>query len=188
MAAPYTAWETPRELFDHLNSAVGGFAVDAAADQANRLVSDWYGPGSPLGEDALEVEEWLSPAWCNPPYGRGLTKWLEKFNQQGQLGVHVVALLPAYVERVWWKTRVVDTGADIIFLTGRVSFVRGDGQPASSPRDPSALVIFGPSSSGRVGWLDWRKRPSNVNKEVASDRGEDSQGAGEGSERGTGEG
>ena len=163
----FTGWRTPRQLWEPLDQAVGGFAVDAAADADNHLVADWFGPGSPIGEDALSIDEWPNPAWCNPPYGRGLTKWLDKFNQQASLGVNIIALLPAYVERKWWHEKIIIPGADVIFLVGRVAFEKPGSLVRSQPRDPSALVIYGPTSAGRVGWLDWRKR------EVASDESGD---------------
>ena len=172
-----TSWRTPRVLFDRLDSALGGFSVDAAADETNHLVSSWYGPGSVLGEDALAVDEWLNPAWCNPPYGKGLGRWLDKFLEQGARGVGIVSLLPAYVERKWWHEKVVRPGADIIFLVGRVQFDRladdGTVVPGTQPRDPSALVIYGPSANGRVGWLDWKREK---NAQVSSDRDQDDQG------------
>jgi hypothetical protein len=185
-----------------LDTAVGGFAVDAAADQYNHLCETWYGPGSEH-EDALAVKTWASPAWCNPPYTRdGITDWLKKFREQGYAGVNVVALIPASVETEWWYEHVaaaVESGAaDLIFLKGRVMFQRpcshcdgsgtcrmvleglghccdiegdlcevcgGKGSVSrGAPRFPSAIVIYGPTAMGKVGWLDWRKRA-----EVSSD-------------------
>jgi phage N-6-adenine-methyltransferase len=119
----FTGWRTPRELFEPIALSVGGFAIDAAADSGNTLLPRWYGPGSELGEDALAEEEWLSPAFCNPPYGKGIEVWLRKFQEQARKGVSVVALLPARVETRWWYELVVPF-ADILFLVGRVPFER----------------------------------------------------------------
>ena len=199
----FTEWQTPRQLFDPLNVLIGGFAVDCAAHQSNHLVDRWYGPGGEA-DNALEVPEWASPAWCNPPYGKGLDKWLDKFIEQSKLGVSVVALLPAYVERKWWYEKVVRAGTDIIFLVGRVPFEKpcdscnstgvatdengvqhddpceacgGTGSVAGTqPRDPSAIVIYGPTSSGRSGWLDWKNRKEGSDGKIFSDGSSDSQG------------
>ena len=90
-----------------------------------------------------------------------------------------MALLPAYVERKWWKEKVVDPKADIIFLVGRVAFERpneaGQIVPGLAPRDPSAIVIFGPTATGLVGWYEWkRKKETNDTTEVlVSDYRED---------------
>lgn len=121
MSETFTGWRTPRGLFDLLDRSVR-FAVDAAADEGNHLCEQWYGSGG-IQEDALLIPQWASPAWCNPPYGKGIEKWLEKFIEQGEMGVQVVALLPARVETRWWADLVVPH-ADIIFLTGRVPFER----------------------------------------------------------------
>lgn len=186
----YTSWRTPRRLFDPLSKSVR-FEVDAAADLDNHLVVPWYGPDSPLGEDALQIDSWLSPAWCNPPYGKGLGAWLDKFIEQAELGNSVVALLPAYVERLWWHEKVVKAGADIIFLVGRVAFERGDlvegAKQPNQPRDPSALVLYGPTSTGRVGWLVWKKE-SSKNAKVVSDGDPNDQTQRADQEGGTGEG
>lgn len=162
MSTPFTAWQTPAALFDRLSEAVGGFAVDAAANEENHLVDTWYGPGSPVAEDALSVPEWLNPAWCNPPYGKGLQSWILKFVEQGNLGVSVVALLPAYVEDRWWYEGVVKPGADVLFLVGRVPFERPGLVKASRPRHASAIVIYGPTAMGKVGWLDWRAKSEST--------------------------
>lgn len=177
MSSTFTDWRTPRGLFDPLDKLVGGFAVDAAGDKDTSLCERWYGPGSDLGEDALAIEEWLSPAWCNPPYGKGLEQWLDKFHEQSLRDVVVVALLPAYTDRRWWFEKVVKSGADIIFLVGRVPFEREcpecygvgpvtcgtcqgsklDPKP-SRPNHGSALVLYSPTQQGSVGWVDWRKQ------------------------------
>lgn len=154
-----TNWQTPRSLFDKLEHTVGRFAVDAAASSDTRLCDLYYGPGSPLGEDALEVEKWLSPAWCNPPYGRGITQWIDKFIQQATLGVTTVALLPARVDARWWYKGVVEN-AGILFLVGRVPFVDPARQKPSQPDHASAVCLFEPGfeSAGKCSWLEWRKK------------------------------
>lgn len=173
----FTGWRTPKELFRQLNYASGGFAVDAAADNQNHLTDLWYGSGG-IAEDALAVDKWLSPAWCNPPYGKELQPFLDKILQQHEQGGTIVALLPAYTERQWWFDKVVPY-ADILFLVGRVAFYRpcltclgtgveegsdcgqcsasGIDPKRSQPRDASAICIYAPDSNGKVGWLDWMK-------------------------------
>ena len=161
---PYTGepthleWQTPVRLYDFLNN-IYHFQVDAAANADNRLCQVWYGPESPAinGEDALSVPTWLSPAWCNPPYGKGIERWLEKFIQQRALGNTVVALLPARTETQWWAKGIVPY-ADIIFLTGRVPFVGPHKGKKSQPDHASAICIYSPmSTGGSAKWWDWRK-------------------------------
>lgn len=148
-------WRTPRWLFELLNKSAGGFVVDAAADQSNALCERFYGPGSVWGEDALSVERWASPAFCNPPYERDILKWCEKFAQQAHLGVTTVALLPAKIETRWWYEGVIEKRADVIFVVGRVQFDSPPDEPRHfTPRFPSAVVIYGPKTTGRVRWWD----------------------------------
>lgn len=153
-----TNWQTPRILYDELSSAVGGFACDAAADDTNHLASDWYGPGSSLAVDALKVEQWLSPVFCNPPYGRGIERWLEKFVEQQSKGVTIVALLPANTEVRWWYEYVVPF-ASIVFLVGRVPFTNPQHHKHTQPDHGSAICLYEPGVvGGAVGWLDWKVR------------------------------
>lgn len=150
----FLEWQTPRGLFDRLNAACG-FQVDAAANESNHLLDNYYGPGSPLGDDALAVVKWLSPAFCNPPYGEGMEKWLDKFIEQAKLGVTTVALLPARISTRWWYEKVVPF-SDIIFLVGRVPFIDPNRTKPSQPDHPSALCFYTPLPTGRVSWLDWK--------------------------------
>lgn len=155
-----TDWRTPRELFDLINSSINdgeGCAVDAAADSSNHLVPDWYGPGSVLGEDALAIPVWASPAWCNPPYDRDIKKWLHKFIQQQAIGKTIIALLPAKTDTNWWHDMVVPY-ADTLFLKGRVAFEPADDALTDfNPKFASALCIYHSAHQPTVKWLDWRK-------------------------------
>ena len=152
-----TDWQTPKVLFDELDQAVGGFAVDAAASGSNHLTPVWYGPGSDQ-PDALVVDRWLSPAFCNPPYGRGIERWLDKFIEQQAVGVTTVAILPARTEVRWWYERVVPF-ASIVFLVGRVPFVDPARTKPTQPDHGSAILMYEPDiSGGAVAWLDWKER------------------------------
>jgi phage N-6-adenine-methyltransferase len=151
----HTSWRTPKPLFHFLHH-IYHFEVDAAADGDNHLLPFWYGPGG-MDEDALTVESWASPAWCNPPYGKGIDRWLEKFvEQSSQHSNTIVALLPARTETLWWAKGIVPY-ADIIFLTGRVPFVGPHKGKKSQPDHPSAICIYSPLSGGSTKWWDWRK-------------------------------
>ena len=154
----YTSWQTPAGLFNYLDM-IYGFNVDAAADQKSKKHYTYYGPGSEFGEDALAVERWMSPAFCNPPYGKGIEKWLEKFvEQSSQRSVTTVALLPARTESRWWAKGIVPY-ASVIFLTGRVPFVGPDQASGKKPQPdhPSALCIYQPLPPAAPRWWDWRK-------------------------------
>ena len=152
-----TDWQTPRVLYDELDRLVGGFACDAAADLTNHLHPVWYGPGS-SGPDALTVPVWLSPAFCNPPYGRNIDLWLSKFVEQQKLGVTVVALLPANTEVRWWYEWVVPN-ASILFVVGRGPFIDPNRTKPTQPDHGSVICLFEPNiPGGAVVWVDWKER------------------------------
>lgn len=115
-----TLWRTPKELFDPLNEKFH-FTADAAANEVDHLLPTWYGPGSPIAEDALELAKWHDNVWCNPPYGSALQPFLDKFIEQAKLGNRITALLPAYTGEHWFTDKVRPF-ADLIFLKGRVPF------------------------------------------------------------------
>lgn len=158
-----TNWRTPHEFFDPLQYILGEFfAVDAAADSSNHLLPLWYGEGSPTGEvDAFKVQIWASPAWCNPPYGKEIGRWLDKFIEQAKLGGTVVALLPANTETRWFYEKVVPF-SDVFFLVGRIPFIDPDRTKPTQPDHGSALCLFSPEAEGHVEWLDWRARFADV--------------------------
>jgi phage N-6-adenine-methyltransferase len=154
----FTSWQTPQGLFDYLDG-IYHFQIDAAADATSAKKAFWYGPDSAYCEDALAVHKWYTPAWCNPPYGKGIEKWLEKFvEQSSQHSVTTVALLPARTESRWWAKGIVPY-ASVIFLTGRVPFVGPDqaNGKKSQPDHPSALCIYQPLPPAAPRWWDWRK-------------------------------
>lgn len=159
-----TDWRTPRALFDPLQASVG-FKVDAAANAENHLLPTWYGPGG-LVEDALTLERWLTPAWCNPPYGKELVQWLHKFIEQSHLGGEIMALLPANVETRWWADLVVPH-ADLMFLTGRIPFEHPDRTTPSQPDHPSCLVYYSPRATNSVCWVDWKKTRNGEESKAA---------------------
>lgn len=65
-------WETPQELFDNLNAEFH-FTVDVCATKDNAKCEEFFTPEM----DGLK-QEWVGVCWCNPPYGRGIGKWMKK--------------------------------------------------------------------------------------------------------------
>lgn len=126
---------TPEWLFENLDDLFQ-FDLDAAANEHNYKCAKWFGPGSPHGEDAFE-QEWTGTVWLNPPYGRGVRKWVEKAYDSAENGATVVCLLPARTDTKWFQ--VCWRAAFVVFITGRLRF---EGTEASAPF-PSCLVVFG---------------------------------------------
>lgn len=69
-------WETPQELFDELDREFH-FALDTCALPENAKCARYYTPE----QDGLS-QPWKGVCWCNPPYGRGIGRWVEKVLRQ----------------------------------------------------------------------------------------------------------
>ena len=140
-------WATPRALVAALAAELGPFEWDVCASAENACAPRWYG----VEEDGL-AHAWSGVVWMNPPYGRGVGRWVEKAAASVREGrcVRVVCLVPARTDPRWWQ--VVRREASLVrFLPGRVKF--GDGR-GSAPF-PSAVVVFDRTawpSLTPVGW------------------------------------
>jgi len=104
-------WETPQGLFDQLNKEFH-FTLDACATAENAKVKLW----NYEGEDSL-LWRWGGVVWCNPPYGRQITRWIKKGWEECQDGATVVMLLPSRTDTHWWHDYCMK--GEIRFIKGR---------------------------------------------------------------------
>ncbi|MBU6161558.1 MAG: hypothetical protein KGO50_10580 [Myxococcales bacterium] len=99
--------------------------------------------------------------WCNPPYS-DCDSWLRKARAEGQHRP-VVCLVPARTDTRWWTDHVMrprqyepDTAphagrrigeagaARVLFVVGRLAFLRPGGRRPGPAPFPSALILFAP--------------------------------------------
>lgn len=124
-------WGTPQQLFDKLNDEFH-FTLDPCADETNHKCAKYY----------TEEQNGLIMPWngecvfCNPPYGRAISKWVKACAHH--FGTAVM-LIPARTDTSWfhdfiWKNPY----AEIRFIRGRVKF---EGATNSAPF-PSMIVVF----------------------------------------------
>ena len=73
----------------------------------------------------------------NPPYGREISKWLEKAYNESLQGATVVCLIPSRTDTKYWHNYVMKS-SEIRFIKGRLKF----GKAINSAPFPSAIVIF----------------------------------------------
>lgn len=130
-SAVTTTWLTPLWIID----ALGGFDLDPCGypghPTAHRLIC--------RPDDGLE-EEWSGRVWLNPPYGREVGVWLEKLVEHGD----GIALIFARTETDAFFREVWECADGVLFIRGRVTFLRPDGEKATSNSGaPSCLVAFG---------------------------------------------
>jgi phage N-6-adenine-methyltransferase len=126
-------WSTPQTFFDTLDARFG-FDLDVCATAENRKCPRYFG----REVDGLKRPWHCRAAWCNPPYGRDVGRWLEKAwreVQSGRAGV-AVCLVFARTDTIWWHLWA--PLAEVEFVRGRLKF---SAAKAGAPH-PSCLFIF----------------------------------------------
>jgi site-specific DNA-methyltransferase (adenine-specific) len=134
-------WQTPKELFDRLNGEFG-FALDVAASAENHLCDRYFS----LPHDDAFTGWWNGNCFCNPPYGRNLSRWFEKARNAAENGSTVVMLVPARTDTKWFHEHVWNVASEIRFLPGRLVFKMPSGKSGRAPF-PSMLVIYRPDGA-----------------------------------------
>ena len=125
-------WATPLDFFQALDREFG-FDLDVCATPSNAKCKRYY----TRHEDGL-VQPWFGTCWCNPPYGREISLWVEKAMRSAKEGrATVVCLVPARTDTKWWHD-YVSQAAEVRFVKGRLKF---GGHKNSAPF-PSAVVVF----------------------------------------------
>jgi hypothetical protein len=76
----------------------------------------------------------------NPPFGgrNGLKPWLDKFFEHG----NGIALVPDRTSAPWWQNMARKADA-ILFVDGKVKFIKPDGSTGQSPSTGTVLVAAG---------------------------------------------
>ena len=97
-------WSTPQDFYDKLNWRFGPFDLDPCASTHNTKCANFF----------TEVEDGLGKDWegftcfINPPYGRGIDKWIEKgYRESLKHHTKVVMLIPARTDTKYWHKYVM---------------------------------------------------------------------------------
>ncbi len=152
------SWTTPPELLNALYD-IWEFDLDPSSPGKTRrhvkarmhytALDD--GLSLPWGDESIACKSGASNSagnsviFCNPPYGRGLAKWVEKCRAEVDAGraKTVVALVPARTDTLYWHEHIAGRAA-IYFLLGRLKFGgQTDDKKTNAAPFPSALVIWG---------------------------------------------
>lgn len=129
-------WATPPDLFKMLDDE-HHFTLDVCAREWNKKCDKFFSP-----EDNGLVQSWAGHVcWMNPPYGRNMGKWIEKAVKESERA-KVVCLLPARTDTKYFHTWIKPQAASIIFLQGRVAFLREGVDTVARAPFPSMVVIF----------------------------------------------
>ncbi|MAR57102.1 MAG: adenine methyltransferase [Rickettsiales bacterium] len=125
-------WATPIEYFNNL-SKLFNFTLDPCASASNAKAPKFF----TVEQDGLaQCWETEGAVFLNPPYGRGISKWIAKAYQTALDGTPVVCLLPARTDTRWWRDYC--SKGIVHFVSGRLKF---GGAKYNAPF-PCAIVIF----------------------------------------------
>jgi len=127
-------WATPQAFFDRLNWRFGPFDLDPCASPHNTKCANFFTEA----EDGLNKDWTGFTAFVNPPYGKGIDKWIKKaYDSTQDMNTRVVMLIPARTDTKYWHNYVM-RAAEIHFVRGRLKF----GDSTNSAPFPSAVVVF----------------------------------------------
>jgi len=141
-----TEWKTPKWLFDRLYEEFG-FQIDACASSSNTMCQAYIDEDQDCLETSWGLTYKLTTVWMNPPWGRGVGKFIQRAYEQSKLNRMVVAcLLPANTDTRWWRDWVWKA-SEVRLITGRLHFVCEDGRTGPCPTG-ACIVVFCPWSEG----------------------------------------
>lgn len=125
-------WATPQYLFDRLHACFN-FTVDAAASKDNAKCKKFWSK-----ENSAFKHSWDNQRiFCNPPYGRGIDRFLDMAACQDN-GLSVF-LLPARTDTKWFHGYIKNMDRVYVdLLKGRLKF----GGSKNSAPFPSMIVTF----------------------------------------------
>lgn len=129
-------WATPQTFFDELNKEFG-FTLDACATPQNAKCARYF---------TKEIDG-LSQSWsgekvfCNPPYGRDISKWVAKaYSETLSGGVKIVVMLmPTRTDTAYFHDYIYQKH-EVRFIRGRLHF----NESKNAAPFPSMVVIMRP--------------------------------------------
>lgn len=126
-------WATPTEFYNTLNEEFH-FNLDPCADEFNHKCEKFY----TVEQDGLKQDWGGYRVFCNPPYGRDISKWVKKaYNEGHKSNTLVCMLIPARTDTKFFHEYILNR-AEIRFIKGRLKF---GGSKTAAPF-PSMLVVY----------------------------------------------
>lgn len=125
-------WATPISFYQELDREFH-FTLDPCSTKENHKCDKYY----------TKEDDGLSKSWggeivyVNPPYGKEISKWIEKAYNENLKGATIVLLLPARTDTRWFHNFIYKKH-EIRFIKGRLKFNDGkQGAPF-----PSMVVVM----------------------------------------------
>lgn len=126
-------WTTPQDFFDKLDAEFH-FSLDPCASEDNAKCKKYF-----TEEDNGLIQNWGGQrVFCNPPYGREISKWVRKCSEESKKpNTLCVMLIPARTDTSYFHDYIYHK-AEIRFIRGRLKF----GGSSQGAPFPSMVVIF----------------------------------------------
>lgn len=135
-------WETPKSIYNKLDTMFGPFVLDSCADKENAKCQNYYSLEN--GQNGL-ILPWQGKIFCNPPY-KTIDKWIKKaYIEAIKQKSTVVMLLPSRTDTKWFCTYCMKA-KEIYFLKGRIKFENAK----NTAPFPSLIAIFDGYCYGNV--------------------------------------
>jgi DNA N-6-adenine-methyltransferase (Dam) len=130
-------WYTPPCIFDALKLE---FDLDVCSPGAD--IVPWIPARRhyTITDDGLD-SPWTGRVWCNPPYGKHTSVWLERLAKHG----NGIALVLSRTDTEWFH-RAASSADMTCFMRGRIRFIANNDGKLSQPGNVgagSALFAFG---------------------------------------------
>lgn len=125
-------WLTPPELVKSL----GEFDLDPCTPLNPPFVHANLNYN--IKDDGLS-KKWLGRIYMNPPYGKGMEKWIEKLKIHG----NGIALIFARTETNCFFNHIWDDADAVLFVKGRIKFYNLEGKQMGTPGAPSIFIAYG---------------------------------------------
>jgi phage N-6-adenine-methyltransferase len=138
-------WETPKELFEKLDS-IFEFSFDLAASEKNKKTKKFFS----VKEDSLS-QDWndiFGTAFLNPPFSKAKSFFKKASESKNPI---VAIYKSANVESQTWQDFIFPH-AQVFFLRGRVNFEGKEN--ATSPTFGSALIFYRTRMSDALSTID----------------------------------
>lgn len=132
MSSNTDEWGTPKAFFEELDKEFN-FTLDPCSTENNHKCNKYF----TKEQDGLKQTWGGYRVFMNCPYGREISKWVEKAYNENKNGTMVVCLLPARTDTKWFHNYIYKKH-EIRFIKGRLKFNDGK-QPAPFP---SMVVVM----------------------------------------------
>ena len=130
-------WSTPQSFYDKLNNMFK-FTLDVCASELNHKCEKYFD----INKNGLEQKWNEDICFMNPPYGRGINKWIEKAYKESLEGATVVCLIPARVDSRWAQDYCLTKAKEVYFVRGRLKFGDDTNGVINSAPFPSMVCVF----------------------------------------------